>query len=121
MENTLAVAKFMFDEYESRFHKKMDELKMHKLMYFTQRESLIVNQSALFDEDFRGWKYGPVLLSVRHQYWSGDPFESVSPTSCIYAKELVSRVLDRYGCLSSWDLSALSHKEMCKRIKRYKI
>ena len=54
MENTLAVAKFMFDEYESRFHKKMDELKMHKLMYFTQRESLIVNQSALFDEDFRG-------------------------------------------------------------------
>ena len=34
---------------------------MHKLMYFIQRESLMYNNDILFNEDFLGWKFGPVL------------------------------------------------------------
>ena len=34
MENVLVVAKTLYQEYFNKFHKKMDEMKMHKLMYF---------------------------------------------------------------------------------------
>ena len=67
MEKTLAVAKSLYSMYGKRFHTSMDEMKMHKLMYFAQRESLMYNRTVLFDEDFYGWKYGPVLkLSLIH-------------------------------------------------------
>ena len=48
MEKVLAVAKHLFTMYKEEFHKNMDEMKMHKLMYFSQRESLIQHDEPLF-------------------------------------------------------------------------
>lgn len=64
MENALNVAKYMYNTYLDVFKHPMDEMKMHKLMYFVQRESLMFHKDVLFDEHFLGWKYGPVLYSV---------------------------------------------------------
>ncbi|RGS25727.1 MULTISPECIES: Panacea domain-containing protein [Clostridia] len=65
----------------------MDEMKMHKLMYFSQRESLMYNNEPLFDGVFYGWKYGPVLKEVRSAYMSGtllkNFFEKVSGDTMI--------------------------------------
>ena len=77
MEKALAVAKEFYDEYFSCFGKKMDEMKMHKLMYFAQRDSLMLSGEVLFQEDFFGWKYGPILKSVRTQYMEEQPFQDV--------------------------------------------
>ncbi len=111
MENTLVVANTLYGMYTEKFHTGMDEMKMHKLMYFAQKESLMYNREVLFDEDFYGWKYGPVLKSVRYEYLTGSLFvnatSSVSPTT----KELLQSVLKRYGAISSWKLSSLSHDE----------
>ena len=68
MENTMCVAKALYDMYYKNNAKAMDEMKMHKLMYFAQRESLIRHNRALFDGVFYGWKYGPVLKEVRTAY-----------------------------------------------------
>ena len=98
--------------YHEKFHSSMDEMKMHKLMYFTQLESLMYNKEPLFDEDFYGWKYGPVLKSVRHEYLTGSLFKYAAdlqpdcPARC-----LLKSVLDRYGSVSSWKLSNLSHEQ----------
>ena len=40
MEDTLYVAKALYDMYLEQTGVYMDEMKMHKLMYFSQRESL---------------------------------------------------------------------------------
>ncbi len=56
MENTLNVAKCLYETYLELFKHPMDEMKMHKLMYFVQRESLMFNKKELFDEPFLGWK-----------------------------------------------------------------
>lgn len=48
MEDTLYVAKALYDMYLEQTGVYMDEMKMHKLMYFSQRESLMYNQEALF-------------------------------------------------------------------------
>lgn len=111
MENVLVVAKTLYQEYFNKFHKKMDEMKMHKLMYFIQRESLMHNNDILFNEDFLGWKFGPVLLSIRNEYKKLYPFNDVNGTVSDNAKKIIASVLTRYGSLSSWKLSTLSHDE----------
>lgn len=118
MESALKVAKVFYDSYFERFNEKMDEMKMHKLMYFVQRESLMYNKQVLFDEDFYGWKYGPVLKSVRSEYMGGSPFESVMGDVSENTKRLVKSVLDKYGTVSSWKLSSLSHNEFSWKCAR---
>lgn len=111
MEKTMCVAKTLYDMYYEQSGVCMDEMKMHKLMYFAQRESLMYNNEPLFDGTFYGWKYGPVLKAVRSAYMSdtllSKSFEKVSDDTM----KLLKSVLERYGSLSSWKLSSLSHEE----------
>lgn len=115
----LAVAKELYNQYYTKFHSKMDEIKMQKLMYFTQREALMSNRLPLFNEAFQGWTYGPVLMSVRNEYEKDTPFSDVSENVSPHVKELVTSVLERYGIMSSWKLSEMSHGELSwKRSRR---
>lgn len=118
MEKSLAVAKTLFNMYEKRYHCSIDELKMHKLMYFIQRESLIVNDDILFDESFIGWKYGPVLLSVRNEYLTGMMFRDIFETVAESTICLINDVLNRFGSISAWSLSVMSHDEISWKLSR---
>lgn len=118
MENTLCVAKMFNDLYNNDFGVDMDEMRMHKMMYFAQRESLMRTQEKLFNSDFHGWKFGPVLLDVRSEYVTGSMFSQVTGTLNKSAKDLVKFVYDRYNDLSSWKLSALSHGEVSWKYAR---
>ena len=111
MEGTLCVAKALYDMYYSEKGMHMDEMKMHKLMYFSQRESLMYNNEPLYDGTFYGWKYGPVLTEVRNEFRLAEPFSHVEGTVTDKTRKLLKSVLDRYGSLSSWKLSRLSHEE----------
>ena len=123
MDKTLCVAKHLYQMYADRFGEPMDQLKMHKLMYFANRESLMYSKSPLFNEAFHGWKYGPVLLSVRKAYnpknnQTKEPFADVEGTVSEQTNQYLQDVLDRYGSLSSWKLSALSHDELSWKMAR---
>lgn len=111
MENTLCVAKVLYDMYYEQKGVQMDEMKMHKLMYFSQRESLMYNNEPLFDGTFYGWKYGPVLKEARSAYMTEALFSDVKGQVSEKTKKLLKNVLERYGSLSSWKLSSLSHEE----------
>ena len=43
-------------------------MKLHKLLYFTQRECLIQKGEPMFDAQFEVWKYGPVMVQIRQHY-----------------------------------------------------
>lgn len=111
MEKTMCVAKALYDMYYAEKGVHMDEMKMHKLMYFSQRESLMYNKERLFDATFYGWKYGPVLTTVRSEFRMSKPFSNVQGSVPEETMELLKSVLNRYGSLSSWKLSSLSHEE----------
>lgn len=111
MEKTMCVAKALYDMYYEQTGVRMDEMKMHKLMYFSQRESLMYNNEPLFNGNFYGWKYGPVLKEVRHAYMSGDFLSKCFDQVSEGTEKLLRSVLKRYGSLSSWKLSSLSHEE----------
>ena len=119
MEKTLSVAKALYDMYFRRFGVSMDEMKMHKLMYFSQRESLMSCNEPLFDGTFYGWKFGPVLKEVRREYKFEISFASVAEGVSETTQKLLREVLDRYGSLSSWKLSSLSHEEFSWKKARF--
>lgn len=111
MSSTLAVAKYL---NELNLHKhgcNMDEMKMHKMMYLSQRESLMITDNPLFNDSFEAWKFGPVLRNVRNEYKHGEMFKSVNETLTDEEKKLVSSVFERYDSFDAWDLSSLSHEE----------
>lgn len=111
MEKTMCVAKALYDMYYAEKGVHMDEMKMHKLMYFSQRESLMYNKERLFDATFYGWKYGSVLTEVRSEFRMSRPFADVRGSVSAKTMELLKSVLNRYGSLSSWKLSSLSHED----------
>ena len=81
-------------------------------MYFAQRESLMDTDNLLFDEDFYGWKFGPVLMSVREEYRNATPYSNVVQAVDDFTSSLLEKVLARYAERSSWSLSRLSHDEV---------
>ena len=108
---TMAVAKFLNELHVKKHGCAMDQMKMHKMMYFSQRESLMISSNPLFDEDFEAWKYGPVLVKVRNEYQTGHMFSGAYKMLTENEKVLVESVFDRYDEYDSWQLSTLSHAE----------
>ena len=118
MENVLSVAKMFNTLYFSENGTNMDQMRMHKMMYLVQRESLMFYNEPLFASEFQGWKFGPVLVEVRSEYVTGGMFRSACETMSTKARELVESVYHRYNSMSSWKLSTLSHGELSWRCAR---
>lgn len=89
----------------------IDEMKLHKLLYFAQRESFAITDRPLFEGEFEGWKYGPVCREIRNSITPDGIIDVVEDVSdeCKY---IVNNVILEYGSLASWKLSELSHKEL---------
>ena len=68
MARAIDVAQYIFTEYKLISGKTIDEMKLHKLLYLSQRESIAITNEPMFKENFEGWKYGPVCREVRNSY-----------------------------------------------------
>lgn len=109
MTNALDAAKYIAFAYKKRFGETISEMKLHKLLYFAQRESLIAEDRPLFPEVFEGWRFGPVIPSIRYSFAdiSSSPEIELDATS----KRVIEDTLKRYGGKDPWSLSRLSHGE----------
>lgn len=110
MDKILNVADYIIHRYKELTNESLDEMKLHKLLYFTQREAFAVIGEPAFEGDFEGWKFGPVSREVRTNFMDG---EIVVPTAAISdtVAYIVNNVIQEYGSLASWKLSELSHRE----------
>jgi uncharacterized phage-associated protein len=106
------VAAYLSQQYFKKHHMFPDEMKLHKLMYFAQRESYVQNDTPLFDAVFYGWKYGPVLKEIRTAYSLGDNFLTGPVCVSDETQNILDRVLDEYAEKDSWSLSRLTHGEL---------
>ena len=111
MERILDVAQFIFEEYKKQAGKAVDEMKLHKLLYFAQRENIAITGEPLFQETFQGWKYGPVSPAVRENFTKDGIYAKTNEIAAESAYILRNVILE-YGALASWKLSEMSHKEI---------
>lgn len=117
MEKIMDVAQYIYTEYKHITGEIIDEMKLHKLLYFAQRESLAITNMPLFEEEFEGWKYGPVCKEFRGSITKDGIIDSSGDVSdeCKY---IVNNIIQQYGSLASWKLSELSYKEISWRNAR---
>ena len=111
MEKILNVAAYIIKRYSEISGERLDELKLHKLLYFTQRESFAIVGKPAFDGEFEGWKHGPVCREVRRNYFNGEITIFTNDISD-ELKYIVNNVILEYGTFESWQLSRLSHNDI---------
>ena len=52
MERIVDVAQYIYEEYKRQSGESIDEMKLHKLLYLTQRESIALTNEPMFPEHF---------------------------------------------------------------------
>ncbi|MDE7081975.1 MAG: DUF4065 domain-containing protein [Muribaculaceae bacterium] len=111
MIDVRTAAKYLIDRYEQESGNTLDEMKLHKLLYFTQRESFVLLGKPMFLDKFEAWKYGPVMRCLRQAHWKSQA-QSVLPEDSEYI-QVLEDTLRRYASMDSWTLSNISHGETC--------
>lgn len=111
MDKITNVADYIIKRYRELTGEYLDEMKLHKLLYFTQREAFAILGEPAFDGEFEGWKYGPVSREVRNNFMNGEIIVPTQPISDSI-QYIASNVIMEYGSLASWKLSELSHREI---------
>lgn len=85
------------------------ELKLQKLMYLLQRQTLAMTGKPLFRDSFEGWVHGPVLPSLR--FLLEEPQLCEESDLSAEEKYLIDNVIFEYGRYSAWELRDLTHEE----------
>lgn len=111
MITALQAASYISSRYYQEYGDSIDEMKLHKLLYFAQREAIVVNNEPMFAEQFVAWKYGPVMLCVRDAYKYGQLKDALSDTEKEQLAPVFESVFKRYAGKTSWSLSTLTHGE----------
>jgi uncharacterized phage-associated protein len=118
MEDLMNVASYIYRRYDREFHSKIDEMKLHKLLYFAQRESLIQNREPLFEAVFYGWKYGPILKEIRVAYKENNFYEWIPEDVVARISSIMDKIFEKYAEKDSWSLSRLTHGEFAWKNSR---
>lgn len=112
MQSIINVAQYVYDRYKQETGDNLDEMKLHKLLYFAQRESLAITDEPLFKEEMQGWIHGPVSPLVRSLFSSDIGImmntDDVDPAT----KRIVNNVISEFGHYASWKLRDLFHQEL---------
>ncbi|WP_041138018.1 Panacea domain-containing protein [Beduini massiliensis] len=108
MDQVEHIAAYLYNRYCILYGQKLDEMKLHKLLYLLQREALAFYNRPLFNESLLGWVHGPVSLEVRSVFYR---IENFSVPISLQARILIDSVLKQYGNRQSLDLCHLTHME----------
>lgn len=116
MVNINDIARYTILAYEKQTGTRYDnsELKLQKLMYLIQRESLAFTGKPMFEENFEGWKHGPVITSLRH-FFEEDYTPITSEDELKLSendKYIINNVISQYGMYEPWYLANLTHNEI---------
>lgn len=111
MINLFKVASYLYQRYKEEFGVCIDEMKLHKLLYFTQRESIVQTGEPMFTDEFEAWKYGPVMVAIRDAYKNEALDFSLSEEELQDNKDTFDMVFKTYAPSKSWSLSDLTHGE----------
>ncbi len=112
MLDVVQVASYVCDRYMKGYGYRIDELKLHKLLYFIQRECLILFQKPMFSEHFRAWRYGPVIPKIRQLYAINQLRKTMSCSMIQKYKSVFDYVFENYAGRKSTTLSDITHGQV---------
>lgn len=111
------VAKYFLSLTDEDSGELISNLKLQKLVYYSQGFHLALYGEPLFREEIEAWMHGPVVPELYHsfkEYGSGPIPKPVDVDFDIYppkVKELLNDIYEVYGQFSAWKLRNLTHSE----------
>lgn len=111
MEKLKQISSYIYNRYQITFGREIDEMKLHKLLYFAQRESIIQKGHVMFDEEFQAWQYGPVMAPVREYYREKQLNDLPDESFVAYYGNIMDKVFEQFAAKDSLSLSHLTHEE----------
>lgn len=112
--SALDIAKYIISKCTSD-EKPINNLQLQKILYYAQKEFLRVS-SALFDDEFEAWQFGPVIPSVCYQYcgFGALPIRMQYSTKLdgLTPKELetINDIIEEKRKKNPWELVEETHK-----------
>ncbi|EMF0475717.1 Panacea domain-containing protein [Enterococcus hirae] len=99
----------------------LTQMKLHKLMYYSQGVCLAVFSKRLFDEELLAWRHGPVVRSIFEKYQGQKELPSEVTEEQLKNYQLISNdensrmileaVYEQYADYSASQLRNMTHKE----------
>lgn len=118
MVDCLNVARyFIVRAYEDGIEAEMTNMKVQKLLYYTQSIHLALYNEPLFDEVIQAWRYGPVCPPAYRFYNEFEAKQLPAPSREFFLqisdekKELLEEVWGYFGGYHAYRLSGMTHLE----------
>ena len=116
MPNAMDVARYILATQGGIPGERITNLKLQKLLYYSQGYQLALNGRALFPEEIRAWGHGPVVPDVWRYYRSNRANPLPKPARApegIAAdeREGIDSLIQSYGQYTAWRLRELTHQE----------
>jgi uncharacterized phage-associated protein len=118
MVSPLDVARyFIFRAYEDGREALMTNMKVQKLLYYTQSLHLALFEEPLFDDEIQAWRYGPVCPPAYRFYREFEekqlPFPRKNELTQFSeeTQNLIEEVWEYFGEHHAYYLSGLTHLE----------
>jgi uncharacterized phage-associated protein len=92
----------------------ISNLKLQKLVYYSQAWHLALYDHPLFEEDFQAWVHGPVIPSLYQKYQSfgWQPIlEDASPMLPEDVSQFLGEVAEEYFACDAYELEQMTHAE----------
>ena len=113
------IANYFLLKAERQGQELLSNMKLQKLLYYAQGLRLAMGEGPLFNDAIEAWTYGPVVVSIYHNYKSHgnsgiSPDDDFDPTAIDEdTREYLDEVLDVFGQFSAIRLMELSHQDKC--------
>lgn len=118
MINSINVARyFILRAYKDGMEAEMTNMKVQKLLYYSQSLHLALYDEPLFSEEIQAWRYGPVCPPAYKFYSDFEanqlPIPSKDDLSQIAEDKikLLEEVWENFGAYNAYRLSNMTHEE----------
>lgn len=112
MISVVNVASYISDRYLKENGERIDEMKLHKLLYFMQKECIVQTGHPMFPEVFHAWKYGPVMPCIRSLYKEDMLHDFPSEEAMGKYLPVFDEVFRRLSHSHSYTLVSIAHGEL---------
>ena len=108
----MEVAHQIIFEASKKCIEDLTNLKLQKLIYFSNISSMCISGSCLFDDNIQAWDLGPVVSCVygSYKHYKDSPIKEWNTcTKNIYLKDIVEFVINVFGSKTAGELVNITH------------
>ena len=108
---------FIIRAYEDGIEAEMTNMKVQKLLYYSQSIHLALSDQPLFDQEIQAWRYGPVCPPAYRFYSDFEAKQLPIPSAEVLLelpndkKAVLAEVWEYFGGYHAYRLSDMTHLE----------